>query len=294
MRSYDGVWPGVVENNTDPNKKGRLQVRVPQVFGSADVAEKISTSDLPWAWPCFPFTGNMAGLAVVPEVGAGVWVMFVQGDPHIPVWIGGWYSSNESLGEHAAGYRPAPEVIVLKSQTGHILKFDDSPSDPGVVLKDASGQGLTLSPAQTEFKSLGFHNRLIAGEEQTTVGGKSSRVVAGEIEETTSGSYSLSALAVTIQAIATFTLTALAAITLSAGAALTVTAVGALQIIGTSIVLGVAANAQKLCNKSMMDLYNGHTHNYSVPAHISGSGPTTAPTQQATEDTHTTKNVRAS
>ena len=81
-RRYYGKYRGVVLNNIDPMQKGRVQVQVPDVLG-------LSISS--WALPCFPFTGRQMGMWALPQVGAGVWVEFEQGNPDYPIWTGGWF-----------------------------------------------------------------------------------------------------------------------------------------------------------------------------------------------------------
>jgi len=70
---FYGVYRGVVVDNKDPLKKGRLKLRIPQVLGNT-VTE--------WAWANQPL-----GSALVSE-GAGVFAMFEGGDPAFPIWIG--------------------------------------------------------------------------------------------------------------------------------------------------------------------------------------------------------------
>jgi len=33
-----------------------------------------------WAMPCFPITGKQMGVYMLPQIGAGVWVEFEQGN----------------------------------------------------------------------------------------------------------------------------------------------------------------------------------------------------------------------
>jgi hypothetical protein len=65
------LYPGVVEDNNDPDKLGRCRIRVPSYFGT-----EIPTKDLPWAEPDQTFIGSLAGSFVVPPVGALVNVYF--------------------------------------------------------------------------------------------------------------------------------------------------------------------------------------------------------------------------
>ncbi len=85
---FDGIYIGRVVGNNDPEKLGRTQVRVPQVYGPPG-DEGVSDSDIPWAIPSgFPngSTRSSGGFAWVPEIGDQVVVQFLDGDPEMPVY----------------------------------------------------------------------------------------------------------------------------------------------------------------------------------------------------------------
>ncbi len=73
MAGFFGIYRGVVVSTADSLQIGRVQVQVPGVCGTA----------LAWALPCLPVFS-----AEVPRAGSGVWVMFEEGDPARPVWLG--------------------------------------------------------------------------------------------------------------------------------------------------------------------------------------------------------------
>ena len=78
-QKYYGKYRGVVVNNVDPEKRGRIMAIVP------DVSTVFPTT---WAMPCFPTGGIQMGMFTVPLIGAGVWIEFEQGDPDYPIWVG--------------------------------------------------------------------------------------------------------------------------------------------------------------------------------------------------------------
>src|SRR5262249_19156249 len=81
-KKFYGLYRATVVTNADPQQIGRIQVIVP------DVSNVIPTS---WAMPCVPIAGKQEGTFMIPQVGAGVWVQFEQGDPDFPVWVGGFW-----------------------------------------------------------------------------------------------------------------------------------------------------------------------------------------------------------
>ena len=81
---YWGPYWGIVEHTTDPYLLGRVRVRVPTIHGDQN---QTTTIQLPWAAACFP-----GFWFVPPQVGDGVWVQFMDGDPRYPVCFG-WMPS---------------------------------------------------------------------------------------------------------------------------------------------------------------------------------------------------------
>lgn len=75
-KKFFGVYRASVFSNADPNKQRRLQLLVPSILGP--------TEPTGWAWP----SDFSASYSDIPAVGQGVWVMFEQGHPNNPLWVG--------------------------------------------------------------------------------------------------------------------------------------------------------------------------------------------------------------
>jgi hypothetical protein len=127
---YLGKFRGRVVDNEDPLRIGRITAEVPDVLG-----DEPST----WALPCLPFTGHEAGQYVVPEVGAGVWIEFEQGDPSFPVWAGCWYGHADELPPEARAELPGHRPTVIRTPGGHRLLMSDVPGGTGILLKAPGG-----------------------------------------------------------------------------------------------------------------------------------------------------------
>ena len=41
--------------------------------------------------PCVPIAGKQMGSYFIPQLGAGVWIEFEQGNPDYPIWVGGYW-----------------------------------------------------------------------------------------------------------------------------------------------------------------------------------------------------------
>lgn len=72
------TYVGIVEDNQDPKKLGRVRVRVLDLF------DEIPVEDIPWATPWKDLSGHMVS---IPEKGKVVTVVFDQGNIYKPEYI---------------------------------------------------------------------------------------------------------------------------------------------------------------------------------------------------------------
>lgn len=137
QEKYYGKYRGMVLNNIDPLQIGRLQVQVPDVMGLAPAS---------WAIPCFPHTGKQMGTYMLPQIGAGVWVEFEQGDPDYPIWSGSWYGSAAEVPALALAGNPATPNIAFQSALQNSLIISDLPGPTGgIMLKSATGATIIVN-----------------------------------------------------------------------------------------------------------------------------------------------------
>lgn len=136
-RRYFGKYRGTVLNNIDPMQIGRIQVIVP------DVTQVLPTS---WAMPCVPIAGKQSGAFFVPQVGAGVWVEFEQGDPDYPIWVGGFWGIVAEVPALALAGPPGSPNIVLQTALQNALVLSDLPSNQ-ILLKNATGAMILINEA---------------------------------------------------------------------------------------------------------------------------------------------------
>ncbi len=133
---YYGKYRGTVVNNVDPMNIGRLMVQV------TDVSLLPST----WAMPCFPFSGKQMGAWTIPQIGAGVWVEFEQGDPDYPIWSGCWFSSVAEVPALALAGVPGNPNIVLQSTLQNTVVVSDLTTPlGGITLKSTTGASITVN-----------------------------------------------------------------------------------------------------------------------------------------------------
>lgn len=136
-QKYYGKYRGTVINNLDPEQIGRLMITAPDTGGPIP-----ST----WAMPCFPFSGKQMGAYMIPQIGAGVWVEYEQGDPDFPIWSGCWYGSAAEVPALALAGNPASPNIVLQTGLQNSLVISDLPGPTGgIMLKSTTGATLIVN-----------------------------------------------------------------------------------------------------------------------------------------------------
>jgi len=136
-QKYYGKYRGMVLNNIDPLQIGRLMVQVPDVS---------ALSPSSWAMPCFPIAGRQMGAYMIPQIGAGVWVEFEQGDPDHPIWSGCWYGSASELPALALAGNPASPSMVLQTTMQNAIIVSDLPGPTGgIMLKSAAGATIIVN-----------------------------------------------------------------------------------------------------------------------------------------------------
>jgi hypothetical protein len=151
---YYGKYRGTVALNIDPEQRGRIIALVPDVLG-------LTPSN--WALPCVPIAGKQEGTFLVPQLGAGVWIEFEQGDPDYPIWVGGFWGSFPEVPTAAAVPPPAPagQNIVIQTTLQHSLILSDAPPLPaeapvpapappgtgGIILRSPSGAMIVVNDA---------------------------------------------------------------------------------------------------------------------------------------------------
>lgn len=123
---FYGKYRGTV-TYIDTAQVGRIKAKVPAVLGEVKSG---------WCMPCVPYAGKDVGVALLPEVGSGVWIEFEGGDVSLPIWTGCYWRQSEIPSAAAAA------VKVLRTKAGHEIVLDD---DGGkVTVTDSNDNKVTL------------------------------------------------------------------------------------------------------------------------------------------------------
>jgi len=143
--NYYGKYRGVVVNNIDPQRMGRIQASVP------DVGAAIPTT---WATACVPITGKGSGTWMVPQIGAGVWIEFEQGDPEYPIWSGCFWGSASETPSDASTGNPVSPSIILETGLKNAIVISDLPGPTGgIMLKAMSGAQILINDLGITIKN---------------------------------------------------------------------------------------------------------------------------------------------
>jgi hypothetical protein len=145
VRRFYGKYRGTVLSNTDPERRGRLLVQVPDVSGLFPAT---------WALPCAPLSGIQTGVFTLPPPGAKVWVEFEHGDPDFPIVAGGFWgliAEVPALAQLVPPIVPAPPTIALQTPGvsgfhGVLVSTLAGPLPSGGVLLQSGPSSVAVTP----------------------------------------------------------------------------------------------------------------------------------------------------
>jgi len=136
-----GVVVGVVTNNQDPDKLGRVKVRLPWLTGDYESN---------WARVATLMAGKERGSFFLPEVDDEVLLAFEHGDVRFPYVIGAlWNGVDKPPRTNADGKN---NQRAIKSRQGHELIFDDSDGKEQVEIHTKAGHQILLDDSSGQEK----------------------------------------------------------------------------------------------------------------------------------------------
>ncbi len=160
---FYGKYRSFVVDNADPEQLGRLKLQVPSVLG-----QEIVTG---WAMPCVPYGGTAnQGFLFIPEVGAGVWVEFEEGDLEFPIWVGTFWSKPEGStelpkpnsvdGSEQESVQNPPTCKIIKTKKGHTIQLEDADEKETILIMNGTNG-----------------HRILLNQEGVTISDKSSNLI---------------------------------------------------------------------------------------------------------------------
>lgn len=156
------LYEGVVVNNDDPKKIGRVQIRIPVLHGNGIAGKSIGNSGLPWFEPCMAWYGGyQSGSFIVPPIGSVLWCLISenQSGNAYRVYIGGSYGVG-AIGDKQLGGKDVPPgaietpsealngypgtSVIFKSLNGSSIYVDNT----GAIVLNAGGATMVMTGGQ--------------------------------------------------------------------------------------------------------------------------------------------------
>lgn len=141
---FYGVYPAVVTDVADPNKQGRVKVRLPW---SPDAG---NSSYEAWARIATMMAGNNRGTWFIPDKNDEVLVAFEGGHPCRPYVIGALWNGQDAPPEQMDGSGDNNLKTILSRQ-GVRITLDDTDGAVKLRLETPGGQSVVLSDADNSI-----------------------------------------------------------------------------------------------------------------------------------------------
>lgn len=133
---FYGVTIGIVSNNKDPEKLGRVKLKLPL---------RECQTETNWARVTTLMGGKKTGFFFLPEVGEEVLVAFYEGDVNHPIVLGTlWNMKDPPPLTNEDGKN---NLRKIKSRSGNELIFNDESGKESVEIKTVAGQTLKMEDA---------------------------------------------------------------------------------------------------------------------------------------------------
>lgn len=141
--SMPGVAVGIVTNNDDADKLGRIKVKYPWMDDKIDSF---------WARLAAPGAGVNRGFYFLPEVNDEVLLAFEHNDINYPYIIGYLWNGQDKPPkgtiDNVLGSDGKVNQRVLCSRTGHLFVLDDSQGKEGITIKTQAGHHLFIDDSK--------------------------------------------------------------------------------------------------------------------------------------------------
>jgi len=128
-----GVVAGIVTNNKDTEKLGRVKVKIPRLSGE---------DESNWARVTSFMAGKERGAFFLPEVDDEVLVAFEYGDINMPYVIGSLWNGKDVPPENNSDGKN--NIRVIHSRSGHVITLDDSDGSEQIKIMDKTEKNMII------------------------------------------------------------------------------------------------------------------------------------------------------
>jgi len=165
-----GVVTGIVADNKDPLKLGRVKVRFPWLAEDKEDTVHIEDSEESahsyWARMATLMAGKKRGTFFIPEEGDEVLVAFEHGLLDRPVVIGMLWNKDDAPPEYVDS-DGKNDIRAIHTRSGHKIVFNDSDDKPSILITDGTGQNKIFIDSKEKKMEIKAE-----GDLTITVGGK--------------------------------------------------------------------------------------------------------------------------
>ena len=191
------MYIGIVEDNVDPKKLGRVRVRIPQLHGTTSSPKMIPTNSLPWFELLIPqYAGPDTGSLQIPPKESTVWCLVMRSDSgrDILLCIGGSYGVGHTTDWTYAGNKIKKNTV--DTPTEGLADYPNSQ----VIFKSPTGGSIYVNKDGTVIMKSEDTTVEVSSTKTKVTAGKSSVTVdsSGTISLESSSVINISAPAVNI------------------------------------------------------------------------------------------------
>jgi uncharacterized protein involved in type VI secretion and phage assembly len=140
---FYGLTVGIVTNNQDPDKLGRVKVRFPWLS---------DTEESHWARVLTPMAGKERGIYFLPEVEDEVLVAFEHGMMEFPYVLGALWNGKDA--PPATNDDGKNNLRVIKSRSGHVIILDDTEGEENITVADKTGKNMIVISSKENMISI--------------------------------------------------------------------------------------------------------------------------------------------
>ena len=138
-----GVVVGIVTNNKDTEKLGRVKVKIPRLSGE---------DESNWARVTSFMAGKERGAFFLPEVDDEVLVAFEYGDINMPYVIGSLWNGKDVPPENNSDGKN--NIRMIRSRSGHVITLDDSDGSEQIKIMDKTQKNMIIIDAKNNTISI--------------------------------------------------------------------------------------------------------------------------------------------
>lgn len=194
-----GVVVGIVVNNKDPEKLGRIKVKIPRLSDDEESN---------WARIVSFMAGKERGAFFLPEIDDEVLVAFEYGDINMPYIIGSlWNGVDKPPEDNSNGEN---NIRIIKSRSGHVIKLDDKDGNEKIEIIDKTGKNMIVVDSKENVISITSDKDIklsapngkisLAAKEIQTTSSDSTKIDAMELKTKSSAFTSIEAFEIKVAA----------------------------------------------------------------------------------------------